>query len=205
MARSWWLGVIVDYFDSAERYDPGLGFLPAWRPQINSLAQPYLLPGDYLSINGSRFRGLSEASGGATNDSATDYPLVQFRRLDNEQVSWLLPDPAHPFSASFFESKALGGLPYGHYLVTVFANAIPSASGLIRFGDSPQSSQEGDRGDYDVTLGECGKSTTTTTTSSSTEMTKPTADKCRGGFETRPYTWSLWPRQDIEKPFERGM
>jgi hypothetical protein len=130
---------------SAELYDPGLGFLsglgglPDWRPQINSFGQPYLLPGDYLSINGSGFRGISEASRGATNDSATDYPLVQFRRLDNEQVFWLLPDTGgfYSFSANFFNSKALGDLPHGHYLVTVFANAIPSVSGIIRFGAAP--------------------------------------------------------------------
>jgi len=38
--------------------------------------------------------------GGETNNSATNYPLVQIQRLDNEQRLWLL----HPASATAFAS-----------------------------------------------------------------------------------------------------
>ena len=70
----------------------------------------------------------------ATNDSATDYPLVQLRRVDNDRMLWLSPDPAHPFFAIAFVSRPLGDLPSGYYLVTVFANGIPSVSGKTRVG-----------------------------------------------------------------------
>jgi WD40 repeat protein len=122
------------YLTSAELYDLGLGFSGTWRPLISSLPAQ-LLPGDRLELSGSRFRGISEGSGGATNNSPTDYPLVQLRRIDNDQMLWLSPDPAHSFSAIAFVSRPLGDLPYGHYLVTVFANGIPSVSGISRVGE----------------------------------------------------------------------
>jgi hypothetical protein len=80
---------------SAELFDAGLGFAAAWRPVVNSFPNK-LLAGIEFVLGGSGFFGLSEASGGATNNSPTDYPLVQLRRLDNEMVLWLSPDRAHP-------------------------------------------------------------------------------------------------------------
>lgn len=111
--------------NSAELYDQPLGFAPAWRPQITSFPSK-LRAGAELVLGGSGFSGISEASGGSTNNSPTDYPLVQLRRLDNEMALWLSPDPAHPFSATAFTSGLLPALPAGHYLLTVYANAIPS-------------------------------------------------------------------------------
>ena len=119
--------------DSAELFNPELPVSVFWVPRINS-ANESLGYGERLTLEGSLFRGVSEASGGATNDSATDYPLVQFRRIDNERVYWLLPHPQFPFSSTSFTSFNLGVYPNGHYLVTVFANAIPSNSRIIRYG-----------------------------------------------------------------------
>jgi hypothetical protein len=81
-------------------------------------------------LGGSGFTGISEASGSATNNSATDYPLVQLLRLDNGALFWLLPDPAHFFSATSFISSPINTSQFakGHYLLTVFANGIPSVS-----------------------------------------------------------------------------
>jgi hypothetical protein len=93
-----------------------------------------------VQLTGSGFRGISEASGGATNDSPTDYPLVQLRRLDSEMALWLSPDPAHPFSATSFSSGRLPALPAGYYLLTVFTNGIPSIS---QFALAPSSSKGG--------------------------------------------------------------
>ena len=109
---------------------------PAWRPQISTLP-PVLLAGSRLHTQRQRFSGISEASGGTSYNSPTNYPLVQLRRLDNEQTWWLRPDPAHPFSAAAFTSVPLAGSPNGHYLATVFANGIPSVSGFTRFGPAP--------------------------------------------------------------------
>jgi hypothetical protein len=121
----------------AELYVPTQGFNEAWRPQLSTVT-PAVLSGGQLSLSGSGFRGVSEASGGATNNSATNYPLVQCLRIDNDQVFWLRPDPAQNFSATAFVSAALSGLPDGHYRVTVFTNGIPSLSGITRFGPAPK-------------------------------------------------------------------
>ncbi len=118
---------------SAEVYDRGLGFQVGWRPTLSSATSPLVLT-TWLAAGGSGFQGhgKTEASGGATNNSATNYPLVQLRRLDSEQVRWLRPEPTAPFSDTLFTSTAVTGFPAGPALVTVFVNAIPSTSRVIR-------------------------------------------------------------------------
>src|SRR5207253_2518861 len=70
---------------SAELYDVGLGFVrPDWQPQITSVTSP-LASGSSLVLGGSRFKGISPASNGATPDSSTNYPLVQLRDIDSGQ------------------------------------------------------------------------------------------------------------------------
>ncbi|MBN1889931.1 MAG: tandem-95 repeat protein [Thermoflexales bacterium] len=118
-----------DYLASAELYTQQLD----WRPALDSVTTPLAL-GNRLSARGSGWRGYNyaEASGGGTANSATNYPLVQLRRLDNEQVKWLLPDPARPFSATEFTSRPIADLTFGHALATVFVNGIPSVSKIIQ-------------------------------------------------------------------------
>jgi hypothetical protein len=49
---------------SAELYDIGLGFMrPDWQPQIATAISPVVL-GSRLVLTGSRFKGVSQASGG---------------------------------------------------------------------------------------------------------------------------------------------
>ena len=75
---------------SAELYDVGLGFDASWQPQIATFTSP-LTNGGCLTLTGSRFRGVSGGSGGnGCQDSSADYPVVQLRRLDNEQTVFLL-------------------------------------------------------------------------------------------------------------------
>ena len=111
---------------SAEVFDRGLGFEDAWRPGLNRIVWP-LTPGQRLSLTGSGFRGYqrSEASGGGTNNSATNYPLVQIRRLDNEQWVWASPSS---FSDTAYTSLPVTNLLAGPAIVTVFVNGIPSMS-----------------------------------------------------------------------------
>jgi hypothetical protein len=114
---------------SAEVFDRGLGFLSAWRPVLISATSPLLL-GDPLLVTGEQFQGVSEASGGNSGQSSpTGYPLVQLRRLDNEQMRFLLADT---WSETSFTSIPVTDFPAGHALVTVFTNAIPSISKIIR-------------------------------------------------------------------------
>src|SRR4029450_9315792 len=48
---------------SAELYDPGLGFDPGWQPLL-TMVTPLIVQGNELTASGSRFQGISEASGG---------------------------------------------------------------------------------------------------------------------------------------------
>jgi len=116
---------------TATLYDPGLAARSAWRPVLGS-ATPVLAPGARLVAAGSRFRGISEASGGAANSSATDIPRLQLRRLDNDRVRWLDPDPAAGFSDSAVTSLPVTGFPAGPALVIVFTNSMPSNAVMIQ-------------------------------------------------------------------------
>jgi N-acetylneuraminic acid mutarotase len=113
---------------SAELYNVGLGFNASWQPQIASATSPLGL-GSSLVITGSQFRGISEASGSnGSQDSPADYPVVQLLRLGNEQTAFLLPTS---WSSNSYVSAAVGGLPPGYALVTVFVNGIPSTSSIL--------------------------------------------------------------------------
>jgi hypothetical protein len=118
---------------SAELYDVGLGFNAAWQPQIATVTSP-LGNGQSLALTGSRFRGVSEGSSGGTQDSPADYPVVQLRRLDNEQTSLLL---STNWSATSFNSAPVTNLASGYALVTMFVNGIPSPSSLINLSAPP--------------------------------------------------------------------
>jgi len=121
---------------SAEIYDVGLGFSPAWQPQITSLNSPLSLGGN-LVLTGSRFRGLSEGSGGnGGQNSAANYPLVQVRSLESGQTAFLPSAQGTSWSATSFTSGSLSGFPVGYALVTVFVNGIPSNAGILDAGVS---------------------------------------------------------------------
>ena len=92
---------------SSELYDEGLGYLDAWRPVLTSFPDP-AAEGSSVTAAGSQFQGLSEASGGATNNSATNYPLVQLHRIDNEETIFLPLDPPAGFSDTSFDSGPSG-------------------------------------------------------------------------------------------------
>jgi hypothetical protein len=111
---------------SAELYDTGLGFVrPDWQPQIATATSPLAL-GSSLVLTGSRFQGISQASGGNFQDSSTNYPIVQLRDIDNSQVVFLPVDPTAGWSNTAFTSTLVNNFPPGPALVTVFTNGIPS-------------------------------------------------------------------------------
>jgi hypothetical protein len=105
------------YLAGAELYDVGLGFNAA---------------NGCLTLTGSRFRGVSEGSAGnGAQDSATDYPVVQLRRLDNEQTVFLL---STNWQTNSFTSAPVSGLPAGWTMATMFVNGIPGQSSLLLIG-----------------------------------------------------------------------
>ncbi|MGD0745840.1 MAG: kelch repeat-containing protein [Verrucomicrobiota bacterium] len=116
------------YLPSAELYDVGLGFTSTWQPQIATFTSPLAANG-CLTLTGSRFRGVSEGSAGnGAQDSPADYPVVQLRRLDNEQTVFLL---STNWQTNSFTSAPVNGLAAGWTMVTMFVNGIPSPSSLL--------------------------------------------------------------------------
>lgn len=119
---------------SSELYDVGLGFNVSWQPQITGFTSPLATNG-CLKLTGSQFRGVSEGSGGnGCQDSPADYPVVQLRRLDNEQSVYLL---STNWQTNSFASATLNGLPPGWAMATMFVNGIPGASILVRLDAVP--------------------------------------------------------------------
>jgi hypothetical protein len=111
---------------SAELYDAGIG---AGTPAtITSAPSTLTLPAT-LTIGGSGFRTASEASSGGTNSSATNYPLVQLQRVDNEQTSFVV---ASSTLADTSWSGSVNYLPTGAYRLSIFTNGIPSTQKIIQ-------------------------------------------------------------------------
>ena len=116
---------------SAELYDRGLGFREEWRPVLSGVTAR-VFEGSQITASGSRFRGLSEASNGyASQNSATNYPLLQLRSLTNQQTVFLPAASSANWSDTSFTSLPLQGFPTGYALATIFTNAIPSRSRLV--------------------------------------------------------------------------
>jgi N-acetylneuraminic acid mutarotase len=120
-------GGFINLFNSAELYDPGQGFSNSWQPQINSPVPPFL-PGSTLALTGAQFRGVSEGSGGGTQNSAADHPVVQLRAIENEQTSYLL---VTNWSTNSLVTAPVGSFPIGYAMATVFVNGIPSTSSIV--------------------------------------------------------------------------
>jgi hypothetical protein len=126
------------YLSSAELYDPGLGFQPGWQSSLTAVTS-LIVPGSELTASGSRFKGISEASGGnAGQNSSSNYPLVQLLSLANEQTLFLPVDAMTGWSDTSFTSTPItlmttssSGFPIGYALVTVFTNGIPSQSKFV--------------------------------------------------------------------------
>jgi WD40 repeat protein len=117
-----------EYLSSADLFDVGPGFSASWQPQIATCTSP-LSSGGSLTLTGSRFCGISGASGGNYQDASSDYPVVQLRSIENEQIKFLL---STSWSATNFTSVPVSGLPPGYALATVFVNGIPSTSAILR-------------------------------------------------------------------------
>ncbi len=103
------------------------------------MVTPLIVQGSELTASGSRFQGISEASGGSgAQNSSSNYPLVQLLSLANEQTLLLPVDAMTGWSDSSFTSTPItvmttssSGFPIGYALVTVFTNGIPSQSQFV--------------------------------------------------------------------------
>ena len=125
-------------YSSAYTYNSGLGYVTAAQPVIGA-SQPLtqtLSTGLVISTtsgsSGFTGQGNTEASSGGGQNSATNYPLVQFRSLLDGQSSFLPASSAANWSSSSFTSAPISGFGTGYGMLTVFANGIPSVSKIIK-------------------------------------------------------------------------
>jgi hypothetical protein len=109
---------------SAELYDVGLGFTNKSQPKIDTIKNG----GNRFLVKGKHFQGLSQASGGNSHDSSSNYPIVQLRGIDNSQVAFLPLDSNRGWSDKSFASGTITDFPSGPALLTVFTNGIPSTA-----------------------------------------------------------------------------
>jgi WD40 repeat protein len=114
---------------AAEIYDTGLGFKRAWQPKITDLK---FTSGKRLLLEGSLFQGISQASGGNTQDSSTNYPVVQVRSIDSSEVVFTLVDAREGWSDTSFSSLPLTHFPLGPALATVFTKRHPEQCEIFR-------------------------------------------------------------------------
>jgi N-acetylneuraminic acid mutarotase len=116
-----------NYLTNAELYDVGLGYTNTSQPQITSITTPLNLNSS-LVVAGAQFRGVAEGSGGNSQDSSTDYPLVQLRNLESGQTVFL---SSTNWGTNFFTSLPVWNFPPGYALATVFVNGIQSSSSIV--------------------------------------------------------------------------
>jgi uncharacterized repeat protein (TIGR01451 family) len=123
-------GPLSTVLASAELYARDSGFDAVRRPAIITASGP-ISPGDSIELTGRHFDGDSEGGSGNTSGSASDTPLLQLRRIDNDEIHWTIPALDSARSDSSYHSEPLVGLPAGHYATTLFVNGIPSLSRVI--------------------------------------------------------------------------
>jgi len=128
------------YLARAELFDAGLMSDATREQTLSGITTPLRL-GVAPVVTGSGFWPKLEASGGGTNSSATNFPIVQIMRVDNGQTLWLPLDAHVPYTDTSFAStaSALAGFPFGHVLVKAFVNGIPSAALLVPYSIQSQS------------------------------------------------------------------
>ena len=119
---------IGDPMAATETFDENSGIPAPHGPTITATNDP-LYPGTMLTLTGWGFTGDSGASFGTWNETPTNFPLVQLRRVDDGAINWL--KPAHSWRFGYFGGLLPTTLPIGPHLVTVFVNGIPSESKIV--------------------------------------------------------------------------
>ena len=121
-------GTATGALAQAELYED-TGALEAWRPVVTPPAS--LDVGQTVTVSGSGLRGISDASGGNTESSPTNFPLVSLMALEGGRRTPVLPQ-GFSDTALVFRVPAVVD---GYYLLTATANAIPG--GAVVFIDGP--------------------------------------------------------------------
>jgi N-acetylneuraminic acid mutarotase len=126
------------FVDGAELFDEGLSPDPALRPQIDAV-NASLLETSRLVVSGTGFLPAPDAADGSANASATNHPVFQLQRIDNDQVRFLPNDALVPLSDGSFTARgdALAGFPAGPVRVRAWVNGVPSDTRQSTFAVPP--------------------------------------------------------------------
>jgi hypothetical protein len=115
---------------SAEVYED-TGALDAWRPTIQPLA--ILRPGTTVTVTGDGFHGVSEASNGNAQSSATNFPLFNLTAVEGGAATRVIGSDFSDTSVT----TAVPPVPDGYYILTVITNAISSGQMVLLDGPPP--------------------------------------------------------------------
>jgi MYXO-CTERM domain-containing protein len=110
------------YLDSAARFDERGAARAAWAPALTG-SPGTVLPGGAVTLTGTRLGGGTEGASGTTSSSPTNYPIVQFRRVDGDRLAL---SPSTAWSATSVSTTAPATLVPGRYLVGVVVSGVPS-------------------------------------------------------------------------------
>ncbi len=129
------------YLASSELADPGLSPDPLRRPTLATISE-FMRTGSRIEASSSGssndpvtgatlatgFMPPIEASGGGFNSSATNAPVFQVQRIDNDQMRFIPNDSSIKVTDTTFtgSAAALDGFPFGPVLVRVWVNGVPS-------------------------------------------------------------------------------
>jgi hypothetical protein len=111
---------------------------PDWQPQITTMTSP-LITGTSFVLTGSRFQGISQASGGNLQDSSANYPVVPTARYRKQSGRFSSGGSNSRLVRYHLRFDPVNNFPPGLALVTVFTNGIPSDSKYVLVA-SPASS-----------------------------------------------------------------
>jgi len=111
---------------TSELYDD-TGANSTWRPGLGGVsASGPLAPGSVFTVNGSLLRGVSEASGGDSRSSPTDFPFLTLLDLERGRLVVL---PSQDFSSAHV-TASVPLVPPGQYLLSVTVNGLTSSTVL---------------------------------------------------------------------------
>ncbi len=115
---------LASYFDS-ELYDEARGAPVSNSPAVSEAPALIAAPGGSLTLQGTLLTGVSEGSGGGSQSSPANYPLVQIERQDNE---WSVFARVTDFSSTSANVEIPPSLQPGWHWLRVIVNGVPSVA-----------------------------------------------------------------------------
>jgi len=135
---------------SAELYDPGLAPVAALQPGLSAVSTFLLQTGQLLATSpgsatvgnaamATGFMPWREGGGNSNGNSASNLPVFQVQRIDNEQMRFVRSDGSVDMTDTTFTgiANALVGFPAGPVRVRVWVNGVPSAAGYSMLALNP--------------------------------------------------------------------